>query len=135
MEKEKRIGLLHRFLNILFNIAWFLLVGLGGAISCFLMGLITTILIIPIFFKIPKIWFGAISLVISPAGKRVTLNFSKNPITNTIYLIFGGLINYIGYMFEAIILCITLIGIPLGIQLFKFAKYFLAPIGAEIEKL
>ncbi len=44
-----------------------------------------------------------------------------NLLLNIIWLIFGGFIVVIGYLLGAILLCITIIGIPFGIQCFKLA--------------
>jgi len=53
---------------------------------------------------------------------------------NIIWLIFGGFVIVIGYLLGAILLCITLIGIPFGIQCFKLAGLALAPFGREVRE-
>lgn len=55
-----------------------------------------------------------------------------NLIGNIIWLIFGGLIVALEYMIGGIILCITIIGIPFGIQNFKIGMATLAPFGLKI---
>ncbi|HET6593575.1 MAG TPA: YccF domain-containing protein [Xanthomonadales bacterium] len=57
-----------------------------------------------------------------------------NLLLNIIWLVFGGFIIVVGYLLGAIILCITLIGIPFGIQCFKLAGLALAPFGREIRE-
>jgi uncharacterized membrane protein YccF (DUF307 family) len=57
-----------------------------------------------------------------------------NVLLNLIWLIFGGFIVVIGYLLGAILLCITIIGIPFGIQCFKLAGLALAPFGREIRE-
>lgn len=42
-------------------------------------------------------------------------------IGNIIWLIFGGLIVALGYLIGGILLCVTIIGIPFGIQAMKLA--------------
>lgn len=51
---------------------------------------------------------------------------------NILWFIFGGFINSLGWLCLGIIWCITIIGIPVGIQCFKMAKLQLAPFGKEI---
>ena len=51
---------------------------------------------------------------------------------NIIWIIFGGLIGAIGWCFIGIIWCITIIGIPVGMQCFKMARLQLAPFGKEV---
>ena len=55
-----------------------------------------------------------------------------NLILNIVWLIFGGFIIVVGYVLGAVLLCITIVGIPFGIQCFKLAGLALAPFGREI---
>ena len=51
---------------------------------------------------------------------------------NLIWLIFGGFLIFIEYMFAGFLLCLTIIGIPFGIQAFKLASLALWPFGTTI---
>jgi len=53
-------------------------------------------------------------------------------IGNIVWFIFAGLWLAIGHAFASLICCITIIGIPFGIQHFKLAKIALSPIGKTI---
>ena len=55
-----------------------------------------------------------------------------NLIGNIIWIIFGGLLIFFQYIFGGLILCLTIVGIPFGIQCFKFAIVGLAPFGVKI---
>jgi len=55
-----------------------------------------------------------------------------NFIGNIIWIIFGGFLAALGYIIGGIILCITVFGIPFGIQCFKLAGVVLFPFGAKI---
>jgi len=57
-----------------------------------------------------------------------------NLLLNLIWLVFGGFLIVVGYLFGALLLCITVIGIPFGIQCFKLAGLALAPFGREIRE-
>lgn len=57
-----------------------------------------------------------------------------NLLLNIIWLIFGGFIVVIGYLLGALLLCITIIGIPFGIQCFKLAGLALAPFGRDVRE-
>lgn len=57
-----------------------------------------------------------------------------NLLLNVIWLIFGGFIVVLAYLLGGLILCITIIGIPFGIQCFKLAGLALAPFGREIRE-
>jgi len=51
---------------------------------------------------------------------------------NLIWLVFGGFLAAIGYAVGGIVLCVTVIGIPFGIQCFKLAELALWPFGKRI---
>lgn len=51
---------------------------------------------------------------------------------NIIWIIFGGLVNSLGWMLAGVLWCVTIIGIPVGLQCFKMAGLQLAPFGKEI---
>ncbi|MDR1408342.1 MAG: YccF domain-containing protein [Tannerella sp.] len=51
---------------------------------------------------------------------------------NILWLIFGGLLTAIEYVFASLILMITIIGIPFGIQTLKLAMLALWPFGNKI---
>ena len=51
---------------------------------------------------------------------------------NLLWLLFGGLLIALFYFLVGLLMCITLIGIPFGIQLFKFGRYSLWPFGHEL---
>lgn len=52
---------------------------------------------------------------------------------NILWMIFGGFILWLEWVFAGIILCVTVIGIPAGIQCFKIAGLVLAPFKKEIN--
>jgi uncharacterized membrane protein YccF (DUF307 family) len=51
---------------------------------------------------------------------------------NLLWLIFGGFFSALGYFFGGIMLCITVVGIPWGIQCFKLAELVLWPFGRQV---
>ena len=54
---------------------------------------------------------------------------------NLVFFIFGGFIIFFGYVLGGIFLCLTIIGIPFGIQCFKLAGGVLAPFGREVRAI
>ena len=52
---------------------------------------------------------------------------------NIIWLVFGGLEAALGFLVLGILWCASVIGIPIGLQCFKFAKLTLCPFGKEVE--
>ena len=53
-------------------------------------------------------------------------------IGNILWLIPAGLLIAFGWAFSGIFGCITIVGIPWGIQCFKFAKLALLPFGRDV---
>ena len=51
---------------------------------------------------------------------------------NIVWLILGGFLVAMVYWFVGLLMCITIIGIPFGIQLFKLGSYALWPFGREL---
>ncbi len=112
------------------NIIWFILVGLWTAIGWFLLGCLLCITIIGIPFG--RQCFKAAGLTLAPFGKDVNMNFGKHPIANALWAIFFGWELALGYLISGLVFCVTIIGIPVGLQSFKLAKLALFPFGARI---
>jgi uncharacterized membrane protein YccF (DUF307 family) len=51
---------------------------------------------------------------------------------NLIWIIFGGFFSALGWWLAGIFWCITVLGIPVGIQCFKLSTISLCPFGKEI---
>ena len=51
---------------------------------------------------------------------------------NILWLIFGGIIIAIIYFMVGVVICVSIIGIPFGVQLFKLGSYALWPFGREL---
>ena len=51
---------------------------------------------------------------------------------NILWIIFGGLISWLTWLFVGVLWCITILGIPVGLQCFKLASLSLNPFGKEV---
>ena len=56
-------------------------------------------------------------------------------IGNILWFIFGGLLGGLAWVFAGCIWCITIIGIPVGLQCFKFATLAFWPFGKQFFKM
>lgn len=53
-------------------------------------------------------------------------------IGNLLWFLFGGLFSGLAWVLAGVIWCVTIIGIPVGMQCFKFASVAFWPFGKEI---
>lgn len=122
-------------MKVLGNIIWFILGGFVGAVLTFLEAclLCITIIFIPIGLQL----FKVARFLIWPMGKRVVerKNSEAKLVLNIIWCILGGIWNAIGYWIVGGLFCITIIGIPFGLQYFKLARFVLTPLGHDFEKI
>lgn len=127
MSKQKQTGCL----TILGNIIWIITGGIGTALGWLLVGMILCITIIGIPFG--KQCFKFATITLSPFGKEVELDFGKHPVMNVLWFVLFGWEMFLVYILNGILLCITIIGIPFGIQAFKFGKLAIFPFGAKVH--
>lgn len=120
----------NKVLAQVFNVFWIIFVGIWSAISNAVIGAVLCVTIVGIPAGISC--FKIIPLVFHPAGREVRLHYGDHKFWNTVNVIFGGFESYLIYNVYAFILCLTIVGIPLGLQFFKIAKFYLAPYGSEV---
>ena len=51
---------------------------------------------------------------------------------NIIWIVFGGFFSWLGWVFAGCLWCITIIGIPVGLQCFKLSGLSFCPFGKEV---
>lgn len=120
-------------MSLLGNIIWFILGGWISGLSWLISGLIWCITIVGIPYGLQCFKFA--TLAASPFGKDVEYGGGVPSLfANIIWIIFFGIPMAIENFVLGCIFCITIIGIPFGLQYFKIAKLALAPFGAEVIK-
>ena len=120
-------------MKTILNILWLVLCGFWMAIGYVAAGIICCILIVTIPFGIAS--FRIANYALWPFGRTVVRDPSSgapSTIGNVIWLIFAGIWLALGHIATGIALCITIIGIPLGIASFKMVPVSLLPLGAQI---
>jgi uncharacterized membrane protein YccF (DUF307 family) len=119
--------------RVLLNIIWFLLAGLWMAIGYLIAALICFVLIITIPFGVAALRIGVYSLW--PFGKTVVRRAdagAASAFANLIWLVLCGWWLALGHLVTGLLLCLTVIGIPLGLGSFKMIPISLLPFGREI---
>lgn len=113
------------------NFFWFIFAGLGLGLSWFFTGLIWCITIVGIPVGVQCFKFAGLAFF--PFKKEIVYSSKATSVLlNILWIIFGGLILSISSLFAGIIYCVTIIGIPFGMQCFKLAKLALMPFGATV---
>ena len=120
-------------MKLLGNIIWLIFGGIVAAIAWFIAGIFLCITIIGIPFGVQC--FKISTFVLWPFGKEIDLgNFGAGGLVlNVIWLVLFGWEFAIMHFIIGIIFCITIIGMPFGLQHFKLAKLGLIPFGAKIH--
>ena len=119
--------------RLILNIIWFVLAGLWMAIGYALAALICFILIITIPFGIAALRIAVYALW--PFGKTVVKRADAGlgaGIGNVIWFVLCGWWLALGHLITGVALCITIIGIPLGLANFKLIPISLLPLGRDI---
>jgi len=120
-------------MRLILNLIWLVLVGWWMAILYVLAGIICALLVITLPFSIAA-WRIA-SYVVWPFGRSVVMRryFGVGAlIGNVIWIVLIGWWLAIGHLTSGILLCLTIIGIPLGLANFKLIPISLLPLGVEI---
>jgi uncharacterized membrane protein YccF (DUF307 family) len=115
-------------LRAILNVIWLVLCGLW-----FLAGLVCFVLIITIPFGIAA--FRIAAYVLWPFGRTI----ERQPragiasmIGNVLWIVLFGWWLAIGHLVSGALLCLTIIGIPLGLACFKIIPVTLLPLGVHI---
>ena len=120
-------------MRLLLNIIWFVLAGLWMAIGYAFAALIMFILIITIPFGIASLRIAIYALW--PFGRTIVRHPSHgvaSTIGNVIWFVLAGWWLAIAHLITGVALCLTIIGVPLGLANFKLIPISLTPLGREI---
>ncbi len=119
-------------MSTLGNLLWFLIGGLWLGLAWVFYGILWCITIIGIPVGLQCFKFASLSFF--PFGKEVVFgNGVISLFLNIIWLLTSGLPLAIASVTVGLIFCVTIIGIPFGLQCFKLAKLALFPFGASVS--
>ena len=117
------------------NIFWMLLGGILISVYYAVMGLLFCITVIGIPFGVQL--FKMAGFALWPFGHKVTSGPRDTDclsiLMNIIWIIFGGVEVAVMHAVFGLICCVTIVGIPFGLQHFKMALLALVPFGKKIS--
>ncbi|HEV2361999.1 MAG TPA: YccF domain-containing protein [Acidimicrobiales bacterium] len=120
-------------MRLVLNVLWLVLSGLWLALAYVLLGLVMCVLIVTIPFGIAS--FRLAGFVIWPFGRALVPRADKgtaSTIGNVLWFIFAGFWMAVFHIVTGLALCLTVIGIPLGLGNFKLAAAAIAPLGKVV---
>lgn len=113
------------------NLLWFIFGGFLLALSWLAAGVLWCITIAGIPIGVQCFKFAQLSLF--PFGKQVIYGGGAGSlILNILWLLFSGIALAVVAAVLGAALCVTVVGIPFGLQCFKLAKLALMPFGAQV---
>jgi uncharacterized membrane protein YccF (DUF307 family) len=120
-------------MRLLLNLIWLVFGGLVLALGYAVAALVMLILIITIPFGIAA---GRMALFcVWPFGRTLVRRADAgiaSTIGNVIWFLLAGWWLALGHLISGILMCLTIIGIPLGLANFKLIPVSITPLGREI---
>ncbi len=122
-------------MRILGNILWLIFGGLLSALGWILAGCLWCITIIGI--PVGLQCFKLSSMSLNPFGKEIRYENTGagSFLLNIIWFLVSGMELALGNLIAGALMCVTIVGIPFGLQFFKLAKLSLCPFGAVVERV
>jgi uncharacterized membrane protein YccF (DUF307 family) len=120
-------------MKTLLNLIWLVLAGFWLAVGYAVAGIVCCVLIVTIPFGVAS--FRIAGYTLWPFGRTVVDKPSAGAgalLGNLIWIVFAGWWLALGHLVTGIALCITVIGIPLGVANFKLIPVSLLPLGKQI---
>ena len=120
-------------MRLILNVIWLVLGGFWLFLGYLVAGLLMCLTIIGIPFGIAAFRIGVFALW--PFGRRVVARSTAglgSALGNLLWLVLAGWWLALAHLVTGIALCLTIIGIPLGLAGFKLIPVSLLPLGKDI---
>ncbi len=122
-------------MRTLLNLLWLVLSGAWLSLGYFVAGIVMCLLIVTIPFGIAS--FRLANYVLWPFGRAMVPRpdaGAPSAIANILWFVLVGLWMALAHLLAGAALCLTIIGIPLGLGNFKLALVAIAPLGKQIVR-
>ena len=120
-------------MRLILNLIWLVLSGFWLAVGYVVAGVVCCVLIITIPWGLAS--FRIANYALWPFGRTVVDRpgaGAPSLLGNVVWIIVAGIWLAIGHVVTGVLLCVTIIGIPLGVANFKMVPVSLMPLGKEI---
>jgi uncharacterized membrane protein YccF (DUF307 family) len=119
--------------RLLLNVVWLVLAGFWLAVGYVLAGLLACVLVVTIPFGIAA--FRIAGYALWPFGREVVARPTAgvgSALGNVVWLVLFGWWLALGHVVSAVLLAVTIIGIPLALANLKLVPVSLLPLGKEV---
>ncbi|MFC4002131.1 YccF domain-containing protein [Prauserella oleivorans] len=123
-------------MTLLLNVIWLVLSGFWLAVGYLIAGIVCCLLIVTIPFGLAA--FRIANYALWPFGRTITDRRDAGVaslIGNVIWILVAGWWLALAHLVTGVLLCVTIIGIPLGVGNFKLIPVSLVPLGREVVPL
>ncbi|WP_418697797.1 YccF domain-containing protein [Bacteroides sp.] len=121
-------------MGCLMNLLWLIFGGIFTAVEYLIASVLMMFTIVGIPFGMQTLKMAGLALW--PFGKEVRSGERSSGclyvLMNVLWILLGGIWISLSHMIFGVVLCITIIGIPFGLQHFKLAALALTPFGKDI---
>lgn len=123
-------------MRLVLNVIWVVFAGFWMAVAYCLAALVCFVLVVTIPFGIAALRIAGFALW--PFGRTVVRRAdhgAASTVGNVLWFVLLGWWLALGHVLTGVLLCLTVIGIPLGLANFKLIPVSLTPLGREIVPL
>jgi uncharacterized membrane protein YccF (DUF307 family) len=120
-------------MRLLLNIIWLVLCGFWMFLGYLLAGVLCCLLIVTTPFGIAA--FRIANYALWPFGRTIAERSDAGAMSllgNVLWIVFAGWWLAVGHLVTGVALCLTIVGIPLGLANFKLIPISLLPLGVRI---
>jgi len=124
-------------MKTILNVIWLVLAGFWLAVAYFVAAILLAITIIGLPFAKQALKLGVYALW--PFGRALVQSPTRmkglSVVGNVLWVVLAGWWLALGHLLTGVLLCLTIIGIPLGIGDIKMAGAALVPFGRQVVKV
>lgn len=123
-------------MNLLLNVLWLVLAGFWMFLGYLVAAVLCVVFIVTIPLAVAALRIGLFALW--PFGRTVVKRLDAgagSTLGNLVWILIAGWWLALGHIVTGILLCFTIIGIPLGLANFKLVRVSLVPFGRDIVAL
>lgn len=123
-------------MRVALNVIWLLFGGIWLALGYLVAAVVCCVLIVTIPFGIASARIAVFALW--PFGREIVRRpdaGAASSVGNLIWFVFFGWWLALGHLITGIAMCLTIIGIPLGLANFKLIPISFTPLGREIRDI